>query len=323
MQTRKLGFTDLQLTTIGFGAWALGGGGEWGWGSQDDNESIAAIHRGLDLGINWIDTAASYGHGRSEEVVGKAIKGLRDKVILATKCGIVWDENMNNFFRMKAWSIRQEAEASLRRLGVDVIDLYQIHWNGPDEDLEEAWSEVARLIQEGKVRYGGVSNWSVDQMKRSQASYPIASLQPKYNMFFREVEDELLGFCASNNIGVVVYSPMASGLLTGKVTKEWVKTLPIDDFRHHNNPHFKEPELSVNLETIEKLRPIASRNGRSIGELAIAWTLCRPEVTSAIVGARRPSQIEQTVAAADWVLDKQTQDDIEGVLKERNAKLTT
>jgi aryl-alcohol dehydrogenase-like predicted oxidoreductase len=321
MRTRKLGFTDLQLTRMGFGAWALGGGGEWGWGSQDDQESISAIQRGIDLGINWIDTAASYGHGRSEEVVGQAIKGRRDKVILATKCGIVWDENKNNFFRMKSWSVRQEAENSLRRLGVDMIDLYQIHVNSPDEDLDEAWAEVACLIQEGKVRYGGVSNWTVDQIKRAQLIHPVASLQPKYNMLDREVEDKLLDFCAANQIGVVAYSPMASGLLTGKVTKEWVKALPTDDWRSHNNSHFLEPELSINLELIEKLRPIAHRNNCSIGELAIAWTLRRPELTAAIVGARKPSQIEQTVNGANLDLDQNSQNDIEALLKEARMKL--
>lgn len=322
MRTNKLGFSELQLTRIGFGSWALGGGGEWGWGPQDDKESIAAIHRGLDLGINWIDTAASYGHGKSEEIIGKAIKGRRDEVIIATKGGIVWNENKNNFFRMKAWSIRQEAEDSLLRLGVDVIDLYQIHWNGPDEDLDEAWTEVARLIEEGKVRYGGVSNWSVEQIKRALAIHPVASLQPRYNMLDREVEGELLGYCAANDIGVIVYSPMASGLLTGKISKEWVKNLPEDDFRHHNNQHFKEPELSINLEFIDNLRPIAKRNNKNICELAIAWTLSHPEVTSAIVGARKPSQIEQNTSAADWVLDEQTLADVEELLKERKEKLS-
>ena len=321
MRTRKLGYSDLYLTTIGFGAWALGGGGEWGWGSQDDKELVAAIQRALDLGINWIDTAASYGHGRSEEVVGQAIRGRRDEVILASKCGIVWDENKNNFFRLKAWSVRQEAENSLRRLGVDVIDLYEIHVNAPNEDLEDAWAEVSRLIEEGKVRYGGVSNWSVEQIKRAQAIHPVASLQPKYSMLDREIEDKLLDYCAANDIGVVVYSPMVSGLLTGKVTKEWVKALPRDDWRSHNNAHFLEPELSINMELIEKLHPIAKSNGCSIVELAVAWTLRRSEVTAAIVGARRPSQIEQNVHAADLDIDQESQDNIDALLKERIAKL--
>jgi aryl-alcohol dehydrogenase-like predicted oxidoreductase len=321
MRTRKLGDTDLQLTEIGFGAWALGGGGEWGWGPQDDRDSIATIQRALDSGINWIDTAASYGHGRSEEVVGRAIKGRRDEILIATKGGIVWDENKNNFFRMKAWSIRQEAEDSLRRLGVDVIDLYQIHWNSPDEDLEQAWTEVARLIQEGKVRYGGVSNWTVDQIRRAQAIHPVASLQPKYNLLVREVEAELLPYCAANNIGVIAYSPLASGLLTGKVTKEWLASLPESDWRTRNNDHYKEPELSANLELVEKLKRIAARRGRIVCELAIAWILRRPEVTAAIVGARRPDQIDTWISAADWDLEPQELDEIEAALGDRKVRV--
>jgi aryl-alcohol dehydrogenase-like predicted oxidoreductase len=323
MRTRKLGYTDLDLTVIGFGAWALGGGGEWGWGPQDDQDSIPTIQRALDLGINWIDTAASYGHGRSEEVVGRAIKGRRHEIFIATKGGIVWDENKNNFFRCKAWSIRKEAEDSLRRLGVDVIDLYQLHWNSPDEDLEEAWTEVARLIEEGKVRYGGVSNWTVSQIQRAQAIHPVASLQPRYNLLDREVEDELLGFCAAEDIGVIVYSPLASGFLTGKVTRDWVASLPSDDWRSRNNDHYKEPELSANMDLADQLRVIAERTGHRIAELAIAWILRRPEVTAAIVGARRPEQIGAWIPAADWELQPQELDEIEAALGERKVRVTS
>ncbi len=321
MKTKTLGYTDLELSIIGFGAWAIGGGGEWGWGPQDDRDSLAAIQEALDLGINWIDTAASYGHGRSEEVAGKAIKGRRDQVLIATKCGIVWDDEKNNFFRLKGWSIRKECEDSLRRLGVEVIDLYQVHINSPDEDIEESWTEVARLIEEGKVRYGGVSNWTVDQLRRVQEIHPVASLQPVYNMFDRGIEDEHLAYCASNDIGVIVYSPMVSGLLTGKFTKEMVAALPGDDFRATNNPHFQEPALSVTVEFVEQLRPLAERSNRSLPELAVAWALHRSEITAAIVGARRPGQIKQTTPAAAWDLNEEDLAEIEGLLSEREASL--
>ena len=244
MKQRKLGYTDLNLTTIGFGAWAIGGPWDFGWGPQDDDESIATIQAGLDAGINWIDTAPAYGLGHSEEVVGQAIKGRRDGVILATKCGLVWNDPSERsvFNRLKAASVREEAEGSLRRLGVDVIDLYQIHWPNPDADVEEAWTEIARMIEEGKIRYAGASNFSISQMRRAQAIHPVASLQPPYSMLDQSVEKELLPFCAANDIGVVVYSPMASGLLTGKFTRERIAALPADDVRHKNG-HFHDPEL--------------------------------------------------------------------------------
>lgn len=322
MQTRKLGYTDLYLTTIGFGAWAIGGGDwEWGWGPQDDRDSIAAIHKALDLGINWIDTAAVYGLGHSEEIVGRAIRGRRDQVIIATKCGLVWEPGARRATnRLKAWSVRQEAENSLRRLGVDVIDLYQIHWPVPDADIEEAWAEIARLIEEGKVRYGGVSNFSVSQLKRVQAIHPVASLQPPYSLLDREVEKELLAYCAANNIGVVAYSPMASGLLTGKYTRERIAAMPPEDWRHRSR-HFREPELSANLALIEKLKVIAERHGRPLGQIAVAWVLRRPEVTSAIVGARNPAQIAEIAPAGDWQLPEEDIREIEALLAEREAML--
>jgi aryl-alcohol dehydrogenase-like predicted oxidoreductase len=322
MQTRKLGDTDLHLTTVGLGTWAIGGGGwAYGWGPQDDAESVAAIRRALDLGINWIDTAAVYGLGHSEEIIGQALAGQRDEVTIATKCGLVWDEGSTTpYGRLKAESVRREAEASLRRLKVDVIDLYQIHWPNPDEDIEEAWGVIADLIREGKVRYGGVSNFSVEQLKRVQAIHPVASLQPPYSMLQRGIEEELLAYCAANDIGVIAYSPMQAGLLTGKFTKERVANLPDDDWRKRD-PHFREPELSANLALVEKLRPIAERNGRTVAQLAIAWVLRRSEVTAAIVGARRPSQIEETAPAGDWVLSEEDVAEIEALLVERERAL--
>jgi len=324
VRTRKLGYTDLRLTTMGLGTWAIGGGGwQWGWGPQDDAESIAALQRGLDLGINWIDTAAAYGLGRAEEVVGRAIAGRRGEVIVATKCGLVWDEGSTEVYgRLTAESIRAECEASLRRLNVDVIDLYQIHWPIDEEHLEEAWSTISDLIQEGKVRYAGVSNFSVAQLKRIQPLHPLASLQPPYSMLERGVEEELLPYCAANDIGLVVYSPMQTGLLTGKYTKERIASLPDEDWRKDRNPHFQEPALSANLALVEKLRPIAERNGRTLAQLAIAWVLRRPEVTAAIVGSRRPSQIEGTAPAGDWVLSAEDIAEIDALLTEREQALS-
>jgi aryl-alcohol dehydrogenase-like predicted oxidoreductase len=310
-----------------------GGGWAFGWGPQDDAESMAAIQRALDLGINWIDTAAVYGLGHSEEIVGQAIPstalrqssgqdsghraGRRDEVIIATKCGLVWDEGSTSpYGRLKAESVRREVEASLRRLNVEVVDLYQIHWPDPAGDIEEAWGVIADLIREGKVRYGGVSNFSVAQLKRVQAIHPVASLQPPYSMLQRGIEEDLLPYCAANDIGVIVYSPMQAGLLTGKFTRERVANLPDNDWRKRDH-HFQEPELGANLALVEKLRPIAERNGRTVAQLAIAWVLRRPEVTAAIVGGRRPSQIEETAPAGDWVISAEDIAEIDALLAER------
>lgn len=324
MQKRQLGNTDLHFTTIGSGSYALGGTTwQWSWGPQDDQESIAAIQRAFDLGINWIDTAAAYGVGHVEEVVGKAIAGRRHEVYIATKCGLVWEEGSPEVFgRLKADSIRQEIDASLRRLNVDYIDLYQIHWPNPDEDLEEAWGAIAEGVQAGKIRYAGVSNCSVSQIQRLQAIHPVASLQPPYSMLERGVEAELLSFCQANNIGVIVYSPMQTGLLTGKFSRERVQSLPDTDFRKTHDSHFQEPELSANLELVEGLRPIAERNGRSVAQLAIAWVLRRSEVTAAIVGARRPSQIEETAPAGDWQLSAEDIAEIDALLAQRDNTLS-
>ena len=320
MQTRKLGFSDLHLTIVGLGTWAIGGEWAYGWGPQDDAESIGAIRRALDLGINWLDTAPAYGLGHSEEVVGRAIAGRRDEVIIATKCSLVWDENRKVGGRLKAESVRREAEASLRRLNVEVIDLYQIHWPNPDEDIEEGWGVIADLIKEGKVRYGGVSNFSVAQLRRVQPIHPVASLQPPYSMLRRGVEDELYPYCAANDIGVIAYSPMQAGLLTGKFTRERVESLPNGDWRKRSE-EFQEPQLSVNLALVDKLRPIAERNGRTLAQLAIAWVLRRPELTAAIVGARRPSQIEETAQAGDWELSAEDIAEIGALLVEREQML--
>ena len=289
MQTRKLGNSDLNITPVGYGAWAVGGSGwQFAWGSQDDNDSIAAVHRSLELGVNWIDTAAVYGLGHSEEVVGRALKSWRgSRPYVFTKCGLRWDAKGQVKKVLSADSIRREAEDSLRRLSVDVIDLYQIHWP-PDPDspaLEEGWSTLADLKREGKVRWIGVSNFNVAQLKRAQAIAPVTSLQPPYSLLHREVEEDVLPYCLHKGIGVIVYSPMASGLLTGAMTRERAARLPQDDWRR-SHPDFTEPNLSRNLELVDLLREIAKRHNRTVGEVAIAWTLRNPAVTAAIVGAR-------------------------------------
>jgi aryl-alcohol dehydrogenase-like predicted oxidoreductase len=322
MHRRILGKSGVELTAIGLGTWAIGGGGwSFGWGPQDEGDSIATIRRALDLGINWIDTAAVYGLGVSETVVGRAIEGRRRDVFLATKCGLVWDEGSTNpYGRLKAASVRREAEASLRRLRVDVIDLYQIHWPDPEGEIEEGWGAVASLVREGKVRYAGVSNFNVAQLDRVRKIHPVASLQPPYSMISRRVESGLLDYCATHGIGVIAYSPMGVGLLTGAFTRERLAKLPADDWRREGR-QFQEPRLSANLELVERLRPIAARQGRSLGELAVAWVLRRPEVTAAIAGARRPSQIEETAGAADWVLPDAEIADINALLAERERSL--
>ncbi|MCC6509167.1 MAG: aldo/keto reductase [Pirellulaceae bacterium] len=314
MQTKRLGNTDLDLTRIGLGTWAIGGGNwKFAWGPQDANESIQAIHRALDLGINWIDTAPVYGLGNCEEVVGQALAGLKNRPIVATKCGRCWDENRQIVIRIKRESILAEVEDSLRRLRIDVIDLYQIHWPQPDEDIEEAWEAVNSLIKSGKVRYAGVSNFSREQLMRIGKIAPVASLQPPYSMLVRGIETDLLPYCGENNIGVVVYSPMQKGLLTGKVTRQWIDQLAADDHRR-NDPQFNEPKLSHNLAIVDGLKLIAARHGKTAAQLAIAWTLRRPEVTAAIVGARRPDQVDELIGAGDWQLTEQDIADVEKLL---------
>lgn len=316
MQTKQLGNTDLQLTRIGLGTWAIGGGNwKFGWGPQDDSDSIRSIHRALELGINWIDTAPAYGLGHCEEVVGQALSKLVKRPIIATKCGRCWDDQRQIFPRIKRESVINEAEASLRRLRIDTIDLYQIHWPQPEEDIEEAWEAVASLVQSGKVRFAGVSNFNTAQLARIEKIAPVASLQPPYSMLVRGVESEILPYCAQHNIGVIVYSPMQKGLLTGKVTQEWVANLASDDHRR-SDPQFNEPNLSANLELVEKLRQLAARHGKTVAQLSIAWTLRRSEVTAAIVGARRPEQVDELAAAGNWDVDTEDIQAIDKLLSE-------
>jgi aryl-alcohol dehydrogenase-like predicted oxidoreductase len=302
MQTRQLGNSDLQITPLGVGAWAMGGAG-WlfSWSDQDDDDSIAAIHAALDAGMNWIDTAAVYGLGHSEEVVAKALAGRSNRPYVFTKCARVWDENRQIGKSLKADSIRRECEASLRRLKVDAIDLYQIHWPEPDEEVEEGWSTLAKLKEEGKVRWVGVSNFNLDQLKRARAIAPITSLQPPYSLIRREVEDGVLPYCAEHNIGVIAYSPMGSGMLTGTMTRERVENLPADDWRRRG-PQFQEPLLTRNLKLVEELKEIGARHDRSAGEVAIAWALRNPVVTGAIVGVRSPAQVKGIIGAMGFRL---------------------
>jgi aryl-alcohol dehydrogenase-like predicted oxidoreductase len=302
LETRQLGNSDLRLTPIGFGAWAIGGGNwDFGWGPQDDRESVEAILRALDGGLNWIDTAAIYGLGHSEEIVAKALAETTKKPYVFTKCSMRWNENRQIYRSLKRDSLREELENSLRRLKRDVIDLYQIHWPEPEAEIEEGWEALARFKEEGKVRYIGVSNFNVEQMKRAMKIAPITSLQPPYSLVSPEVEKEILPFCKANNIGVINYSPMASGLLSGKMTAERIAAMPEDDWRRRA-PQFQEPKLSRNLKLVELLREIGNAHQVQPGVVAIAWTLRNPAVTAAIVGARRAAQVDGILPAATFRL---------------------
>ena len=307
MEKRKLGNSDMMITRVGLGAWAIGGSWQWGWGAQDDSESVGAIRKAVELGVNWIDTAAAYGLGHSEEVVGAAVKEMPscDRPYIFTKCGLCWNEANNQsreaFPRLKADSVRREAENSLRRLRAEVIDLYQIHWPNPNADIEEAWTELAKLKEEGKVRWTGVSNHSVKQMERLEKIAPVTSLQPPYNLINRAIEPDILPYCRKNDMGVIVYSPMASGLLTGKMTRERIASLPDDDWRKKDY-NYTGAKLTENLKIVEKISAVAEKRGVPAAQVAIAWTLRHPAVTAAIVGMRKPSQAEKTVGAADLVL---------------------
>ncbi len=304
MQTRPLGNSDMPITPIGFGSWAIGGP-DWagGWGAQNDRQAIEAVQRAVELGINWVDTAAIYGLGHSEELVGQAVQGMQRKPYIFTKCSLRWDDQRQIYNSMKADSVRRECEASLRRLGVDTIDLYQVHWPNPDAEIEEGWETLARLQEEGLVRWIGVSNFSVEQMQRAQRIAPITSLQPPYSLLDRHIEAEILPFCAQNNIGVIAYSPMASGMLTGAMSRERAANLPKDDWRR-SNEWFQEPQLSKNLALADRLGDIGARHGRSAGEVAIAWTLRQPAVTGAIVGGRSAQQVEGIIGAMDFRLSE-------------------
>ncbi len=303
LSLKQLGNSDLQLTTIGFGAWAIGGGNwDFAWGAQDDDASIGAIHQALDESINWIDTAAIYGLGHSEEIVGKAVKGRAEKPLIFTKCSMRWDEKRTIYRSLTSKSVAEELDASLRRLGVETIDLYQIHWPNPEAEIEEGWAEMARQQKAGKVRWIGVSNFNVEQMKRAQAIAPITSLQPPYSMLRPAVETEILPYCLENGIGVINYSPMVSGLLTGRMSAERVKAMPEDDWRR-KAAEFNEPRLSRNLKLVEVLREIGSAHGVEPGVVAVAWTLHAPAITAAIVGGRSAEQVKGMASALHFGLN--------------------
>lgn len=306
LATTALGATGLEITRVGFGAWALGGG-EWqfGWGPQDDGESIAAIHRALELGVNWIDTAAAYGFGRSERVVGRALEGMAERPLLFTKCSLLEGPGGKVVHNLKRDSIRRELEGSLSRLKVDAIDLYQIHWPIPDEDIEEGWTALKELKDEGLVRHIGVSNFDVEQLRRIQPIAPVETLQPQYSLIAPAAEAELLPFAERQGIGVIVYSPMGSGLLTGKMTRARIEAMPADDWRR-SDARFREPQLAAHLAAAERAARVAERLGVSTGAVAIAWTLHNPAVDGAIVGMRRPGQVDELLVAASLELDDAT-----------------
>lgn len=303
MKFAKLGTTDLSISRVGLGAWAIGGPWQWGWGKQDDADSIATIHYALDKGVNWIDTAPVYGLGHSEQVVGQAIKGLSERPLIFTKCGFIWDEQREVTPSLTGKSVRAEVEASLQRLGVDCIDLYQIHWPNPEEQIEQAWQTMLDLKQEGKLRYLGVSNHSIEQMQRLEAIGHIDSQQPPYSLVNRAYEQEILPWCRQNGTGVIVYSPMGSGLLTGAMTRERIANMADDDWRK-NSDEFNEPKLTSNLAIVERLKQVAEKHSATAGEVAIAWTLSNRSVSGAIVGMRSPKQVDGVVGGASLVLDE-------------------
>jgi aryl-alcohol dehydrogenase-like predicted oxidoreductase len=314
LNTTQLGRTDLEITRVGFGAWAVGGGGwEFGWGPQEDDQSIAAIHRALAQGVNWIDTAAAYGFGRSEQVVGRALEGLAvdERPYVFTKCSLLEGPGRRVVHSLKRDSVLREAEASLQRLRIDAIDLYQIHWPIPDEDIEEGWSALAQLKDEGLVRHIGVSNFDAAQLRRIQQIAPVETLQPQYSLIERDAEPEILPFCEERDIGVIVYSPMGSGMLTGAMTRARIEQMPDDDWRKHDE-RFREPQLSRNLELVERLTAVADRHDTTPGAVAIAWTLRHPAVDGAIVGFRRPDQVDPLVTAANLDLSSYDIATIEG-----------
>jgi aryl-alcohol dehydrogenase-like predicted oxidoreductase len=311
LKIAQLGRTGMEITQIGFGAWAIGGGNwEFGWGSQEDEESIAAIHYALEHGINWIDTAAAYGFGHSEEVVGRALEGVSERPYVFTKCSLLEGPGRRVEHSLKRDSVLREAEASLKRLNVDAIDLYQIHWPNPEPDIEEGWAAMAELKEQGLVRHIGVSNFDVDQLRRIQSIAPVETLQPQYSLIERDIEQDVLPYCRREGIGVIVYSPMGSGLLSGKMTRERIEDMPDDDWRRED-PRFQDPQLTENLELVERLRVIAERHHTVPGAVAVAWTLRHPAVDAAIVGFRRPDQVEPLLAAANLELSDQEIQEIE------------
>jgi len=311
LPTRTLGGTGLQITRVGFGTWAVGGGGwEFGWGPQRDEESIAAIGRALELGVNWIDTAAAYGFGRSERIVGRALRGLSPRPWVFTKASLLDDGTGHVRHVLKRDSILREAEASLERLGVDVIDLYQLHWPIPEQDIEEGWAAMAELKERGLVRHIGVSNFSASQLRRIQPIAPVETIQPPYSLIDRAAETGLLPLAERDGIGVIVYSPMGSGLLTGGITRERIAAMPGDDWRK-TDPRFTEPQLSRHLALAARLQAVAARHGCTPGAVAVAWTLRNPAVDGAIAGFRRPAQVDPVLAAAALELTGQDLAEIE------------
>jgi aryl-alcohol dehydrogenase-like predicted oxidoreductase len=315
LETARLGSTGLEITRVGFGAWAIGGAGwEFGWGPQEDEESIEAIHRALDLGVNWIDTAAAYGFGRSERVVGRALEGLDERPFVFTKASLLQGAGGRVVHSLKRDSILREAHASLERLGVDAIDLYQIHWPLPERDVEEGWAAFAELKEQGLVRHIGVSNFTVAQLQRVRQIAPVETVQPQYSLLAREAEHELLPYAEQNGIGVIVYSPMGSGLLSGGMTRERIEALPEDDWRKHD-ARFNEAQLSRHLALVHRLETVAELHGTTAGAVAVAWTLQNPAVDGAIVGFRRPEQVDSIVGAASLELDDRDVAEIEGRLR--------
>jgi aryl-alcohol dehydrogenase-like predicted oxidoreductase len=312
LATTQLGTTGLEITRVGFGAWAIGGGGwEFGWGPQEDADSVAAIEHALELGVNWIDTAAAYGFGRSEQVVGRALAGLEQRPYVFTKASLLEGPGRRVVHSLKRGSILREAQASLERLGVDAIDLYQLHWPIPEEDIEEGWAALAELKEQGLVRHIGVSNFDVEQLQRIQRIAPVETLQPQYSLIEREVEGEILPFAERKGIGVIVYSPMGSGLLSGGMTRERIENLAEDDWRKHD-PRFQEPQLSRHLALVERLERVADRHATTPGAVAVAWTLRNPSVDGAIVGFRRPDQVDAIIAATAFELGDDEVAEIEG-----------
>ncbi|MFC1900050.1 aldo/keto reductase [Chloroflexota bacterium] len=319
MKTRKLGATDLNLSTVGLGTWPMGSiYGGMSWGPQDDDESVNTIIQAVSRGINWLDTAPAYGRGHSEEVVGMALKKLSDKPFIVTKCGSTWTEDLKAAFRLDREDVIRQCESSLKRMGIDTIDLYLVHWPNPIEYMEEGWQTCSDLVKQGKIRYIGVSNFTIEQMDKLQPIHPIAAMEPPYSMIERRIESEILGYCSKNNMGVIVYSPLQQGVLTE--TLKNVNVLDENDFRL-NNPHFKEPEFSLNRKLVEGLEPIAKKYGRSVAQLAIAWVLRRPEVTSALNGARSTAEIEDSLLASDLELAKEDIAAIEELLAKRQKEL--
>jgi aryl-alcohol dehydrogenase-like predicted oxidoreductase len=311
LKMKELGSTGLEITRVGFGAWAVGGGGfEWSWGAQEDEDSIAAIHRALELGVNWIDTAAQYGFGHSEEVVGRAIAGLDERPYIFTKGGQPEGPGGATLHDLTRDGLRRELEASLVRLGLQAVDLYQIHWPIPDEQIEEGWAALVEFRDEGLTRHIGVSNFSVEQLSRVQGTAPVETLQPPYSLIAREAEDTILPFAEREGIGVIVYSPMGSGLLSGAMTRARIDALPDDDWRRRS-PEFRDPRLAEHLALVERLRVVAERHGTTPGAVAVAWTLINPAVDGAIVGFRRPDQVDPIVVAANLDLSGEDVAEIE------------